>query len=91
MVKVAVKEMEGVAGSPDANQNVFSRSVPGYTSPPPELAAERPGDQQPRRGWGTNSPARGRGNPLPEIGTIDYFPSIDLVAANQVSNSAPRL
>ena len=89
MVKVAVKEMEGVAGLPDAIKKCRDQSW-DILVPPPELAAERPEGR--RRGGGrTNSLARGRGNPLPEIGTIDYFPSIDSVAAKQVSNSAPRL
>lgn len=51
-----------------------------------------PGRRLRLRVKGGDSLGQGRRNyPLPEIGTIDCYPSIDLAAVKQVSNSALRL
>jgi len=85
-VVVVVGEMEGVRALTDAVKMFHDQSWVTHCR-----KCRRPKTGTSARTEEGDSLGRGRRTPLPEIGTIDYFPSIDLVAVKQVSNSALRL
>ena len=83
---VVVEEMEGARALNDAVKMFHDQSWVTQCRKCRPLKTRTSAGTRKRDSLG-----RGRKSPLPEIGTIDYFPSIDLVEVNQVSNLALRL